>query len=308
MLGVLALSISDEVQRIGSFLGIAAFIGLAALALLYFAQARDLKRLREWAARVTEGAAEAPAATGSPTPEPVRAGEETVALPAALAPATAAGRAPSPTTSQETVEHTTVDTGEHPVEPPAAPPPVRRPAPSAPLASASATRRRDPAPPRPAAPEPAAASEGRSPMSVALAVVGALLIIGGAAFGATQLIGGEDAAGTAGGPPLVGAAAEGAATDPAELAVHVLNGTTMSGLASEVADNLRDAGYEEPVTGNNADQQRTQSEILFAEGHRADAQVVSEALEIPSVGPLDPTTTPAEGADVVVIVGADQAQ
>jgi hypothetical protein len=313
MLGVLAVSISDEVQRIGAFLGIAAFIGLAALTLLYFAQARELRRLREWAGRAPERARELQTGTGkagsgngapapAPAPAPAQRGEETVALPAALAPSTVAGRSAVPTTAQETVEHSTLDTPEEPDEPDREPvPPPRRPAPAA-------VRRGPAPPPGPGSAEPTAEPDGRSPVSVALAVVGVLLVLVGAGFAATQLIGGTDPAATAGAPPPLDAEGEGPATDPSELAVHVLNGTTVSGLASEVADNLREAGYEEPVTGNNADQQRTRSEILFAEGHRTDAQILSEALDIPFVGPLDPTTTPAEGADVVVVVGADQAQ
>ena len=49
MLQVLAFSLQGEVDKYGAYLGIAAFVGLAALALLYFAQAKELKRLRDWA-------------------------------------------------------------------------------------------------------------------------------------------------------------------------------------------------------------------------------------------------------------------
>jgi LytR cell envelope-related transcriptional attenuator len=47
------------IESIGPALGIVAFVGLAALAFLLFQQARDLRRLREWAGRAPERAQEA---------------------------------------------------------------------------------------------------------------------------------------------------------------------------------------------------------------------------------------------------------
>jgi len=55
---VLALSIGGQIEKYGAYAGFAAIPGLAVLALLYFAQARELKRLREWAGRSPERAAE----------------------------------------------------------------------------------------------------------------------------------------------------------------------------------------------------------------------------------------------------------
>jgi hypothetical protein len=46
----------DLVERVGSYVGLAAFLGLAVLALLYFSQARDVRRLRDWAGRAPERA------------------------------------------------------------------------------------------------------------------------------------------------------------------------------------------------------------------------------------------------------------
>jgi hypothetical protein len=76
-----AFSLQDEIERYGAYAGIAAVFGLGILSLLYFAQAREVKRLREWAGRAPERAAElearvtadaqrrvAPPAT--PTPRP----------------------------------------------------------------------------------------------------------------------------------------------------------------------------------------------------------------------------------------------
>lgn len=47
------------IESIGPVLGIVAFVGLAILAFLLFQQARDLRRLREWAGRAPERANEA---------------------------------------------------------------------------------------------------------------------------------------------------------------------------------------------------------------------------------------------------------
>ncbi len=44
----------EIIQEIGSYAGFAAVLGLAVLSALYFSQARDVKRLREWAGRAPE--------------------------------------------------------------------------------------------------------------------------------------------------------------------------------------------------------------------------------------------------------------
>ncbi|HEX6026584.1 MAG TPA: LytR C-terminal domain-containing protein [Solirubrobacter sp.] len=84
---LLAFSLQDQVEKYGAYVGIAAFFGLAVLSLLYFAQAREVKRLREWAGRAPERAAEleqlaleraeearraaAPQPAAQPQPQPV---------------------------------------------------------------------------------------------------------------------------------------------------------------------------------------------------------------------------------------------
>ena len=52
---------TEILQEIGSYAGLAAVVGLAVLSALYFSQARDVKRLREWAGRAPERSAEQPA-------------------------------------------------------------------------------------------------------------------------------------------------------------------------------------------------------------------------------------------------------
>src|SRR5436190_4308487 len=91
------------IKEIGAYAGLGAIVGLAVLSALYFSQARDLKRLREWAGRAPERASEqaaqqaaAPAGGVVPTPVPGRTGP-TPASPAG----TGAGKpatAPKPAT------------------------------------------------------------------------------------------------------------------------------------------------------------------------------------------------------------------
>jgi len=51
---VLGFSIDKQIEQIGAICGFAAVLGLAVLSLLYFAQAREVRRLREWAGRAPE--------------------------------------------------------------------------------------------------------------------------------------------------------------------------------------------------------------------------------------------------------------
>jgi hypothetical protein len=56
---------TDLVEKIGPIVGVLAFLGLAILAFLIFQQAREVRRLREWAGRAPERAAEAADATAA---------------------------------------------------------------------------------------------------------------------------------------------------------------------------------------------------------------------------------------------------
>ena len=63
----------EIIRELGAFAGLAAFIGLAVLALLYFAQARDVRRLRENAEFLVEGEGSEGA---PPAPPPIGAEED----------------------------------------------------------------------------------------------------------------------------------------------------------------------------------------------------------------------------------------
>jgi hypothetical protein len=83
------------IEQIGSYAGLAAIPGLAVLSALYFSQARDVRRLREWAGRAPERSAEQ-AMGGRVTvqpgqvAQPAQAAQPGAAQPAAAQPAVAA--------------------------------------------------------------------------------------------------------------------------------------------------------------------------------------------------------------------------
>lgn len=100
---LLAFHIPHVVQEVGSIAGFAAVFGLAILAALYFSQARDLRRLREWAGRAPERAAEGQA-SASPVPGRVVATPQRTAqavqAPVPVTPAGAGGGGTAATTAQ----------------------------------------------------------------------------------------------------------------------------------------------------------------------------------------------------------------
>jgi hypothetical protein len=85
-----ALHLSDRIKDYGSYAGFACVLGLAVLSLLYFAQAREVKRLREWAGRAPERDAELQARV---TAEAQQRAATPAAVPAAAAAAPAAAAA-----------------------------------------------------------------------------------------------------------------------------------------------------------------------------------------------------------------------
>lgn len=90
----LALHIPHVVEQAGSLAGFAAVFGLAILSALYFSQARDLRRLREWAGRAPERAAEGQQGTSVPG-RVVAVPQQPRPAPPQPAPATPAGAAPA---------------------------------------------------------------------------------------------------------------------------------------------------------------------------------------------------------------------
>lgn len=182
-------------------------------------------------------------------------------------------------------------------------------APAAGTARGGQPPRRDDAAPRASNGRPAKRQTDRSSVPyVVLAVVGALIVIGGGAFAIGLVGGGEGPAPevTAGGP----AASRGAPTpdprSPASVTFSVLNGTGVAGQAKQVADELEAAGYRR---GNvtNASAEKAESVVLYAQGARPEALAVARRLKVTQTEAIDSASqTLAGDASVVVVVGADQ--
>jgi LytR cell envelope-related transcriptional attenuator len=88
----------EIIQEIGSYAGFAAVLGLAVLSALYFSQARDVKRLREWAGRApdreTQPAVPQQRVVAQPVPRPPAAVQRP-GVPASPATAVGPGLAPA---------------------------------------------------------------------------------------------------------------------------------------------------------------------------------------------------------------------
>lgn len=276
-------------------------------------------------AATEEGKPEAPAptegaATGASSPPPApetrpdpAPEDEPEAKPASEPPSPGNGSAPE-----------AGQPGEIPVAPVprATPVPRRTPVPAAPLRAPEPSATVQPRRPVPAAhraaPAPAVStsSRRRSRRGTILAVVAGALVLAGGAFAATQLLGGDDPSTpspnrtsdpTA--EPSAGSAGGSSTASSATTQVAVLNGTVSPGLASTKADQIATVGFKRDniSTGNNTDQQRGQSSVLFAAGARRQATAVARVLKVSKVEPLDADTRSlANDADVVVILGADQ--
>lgn len=89
----------------------------------------------------------------------------------------------------------------------------------------------------------------------------------------------------------------------------VLNGTTTTGLAHHVSEELQSAGYAKatPLTGQPPGANQV-TVVEYASGHRADAERVAHALGVSQAQPVEGTVASMAGsASVVVIVGLDKA-
>jgi len=251
-------------------------------------------------------AAEAAAATGGAPPD------APASAPATPAPAgDEAGSAPAPAPVPRATPAQRVGVAPTPV-------PLRETQPSAtPRTSGGGGR-------RPAAPAarraPARSGGGRSAGTIALLVGLAVLILGGGAFVGSQLLGGDDTPTppNEAAPPTTSSTGTGqssdgggtAATPPkGDTNVAVLNGTTFTGLAGRLADEIAGDGYARGVTQTNTrDQTIEQSVVFYADGYRNAARNVGKLLSIDQAEPLDSETAAvAPGANVVVLAGADQA-
>lgn len=250
------------IERVGSFVGLASFLGLAILALLYFSQARDVRRLREWAGRAPERAAD--------------------------------------------MEHTA--THQPATHVPPALPASQHQLPPTPL-SETAVRKRKPLRER-------IRNVHIPPVRYLALSLAGVLALGGAAYGAVELIGNSGSDGGSAAGPGNGAHRKGGSdgrgkgqvnVDPSHVTVAILNGTTVQGLAAKIGEQVRAGGFTLGTIGNAARIDQSKSQVLYRKGQAAAARAVANRLGIQSVGLVDTVNSEIAGSfDAIVLVGSDR--
>jgi hypothetical protein len=264
---------SSLLKDVGAVAGLASFLGLALLSLLYFAQARDVRRLRNQASFLVEGGAEngesvAPAertatAVASTTKEPEKA--------AAAAAATAPNEAEA----------------------------FRR----AELARQAAERRRrfeQRRRPGGGRERPTWLSE---PLSLAVIIVGAILLVAGIAFGVTRVTGGSSDSTTDG-----AAKKSKGPCPPSQTKVAVLNGTATPGLAASSASQLKQKQYRVGPVGNTSTPFTTSVVMTDPTADPQCGSVIGNIVGIPKAQAMsNAIRQDAEGDPVAVVLGDDKA-
>lgn len=260
------------IKEIGAYAGLLAFLGLALLALLSFAQGRDIRRLREWAGSAPERDAERKDSTS----------------------AAAAQRAEEMRKLEEArdAERRAADLREHRRE--------RREAGLPELTRSERLRERfsrDGG-------EVAAGGGLRSRLGDPRYLVGLfivlVLVVGGAAYAMTQG-GGEGSGAKKNGKQASHA------VKPSEIEVTVLNGTAVEGLAGTYGNMVERRGYQLGAVTNSRSS-FAESVVMFQQGEGAAAHRVADSLEISRVQPMtSEIASLSAGAPVAVVVGEDNA-
>lgn len=328
--------------EIGSYAGLAAIPGLAILSALYFSQARDVRRLRDWAGRAPERTAEqvqggrvAAQPAAKPAAQPVaQPAAKPVAQPAARTAAAAGGAAAAASSGGGAATAT-------PPRPGAATPAAaaaKKPAAAAAATAKPATTGPPRIPPRvPSSTQTSVLGVGatdhpdpwyrrmldRLPQAryIAILLVGIAVVGGGIAFGITQL--GDDGSPAAEEQGSSSAGGSGGSTGggkpsgdkpaplkPGDVTVSVLNGTTATGLANTTGSNLESKGYDVLNRLNGEQGAVAESVIEFAPDKEREARLVANELDIAQIEPASDSNLALAGpdAEVVVILGADVAE
>lgn len=261
----------ELIKEIGAFAGLVAFLGLALLALLSFAQGRDIRRLREWAGSAPERDAERKESTSAAAQE--RA-EEMRRLEEA----------------RDTERHA-AELREQRRE--------RREAGLPELTRGERLRERFSRGGAVNSGDGFAARLGQPRYLVAIFVVLAL-VVGGVAY-ATLHGSGGDGGGKGGGKRAA------RTVKPSEIEVSVLNGTAVPGLAATFGDKVERHGFQlGAVTNSNSS--FAESVVMFRRGDGREAHRVAAALEIPRVQPMTgEISSVSAGAPVAVVIGEDNA-
>jgi hypothetical protein len=314
------------IQEIGSYAGLAAIPGLAVLSALYFSQARDVRRLRDWAGRAPERAAEQaqggrvgppvaqPAARPAPQPVAQPGAQPAAAAAAGAAPATASGAADGggtataapPRTHPATAAGATAAGAAAGAGGPGGP---RRIAPRVPGTGQTSILGQG-APPEPDPWYRRLAARLPAARYLAVLVVGIAVVGGGIAYGITQL--GNDKSGSgeqqASKTSKDKKSSKPKAVVPGDVTVSVLNGTTATGLAHSYGTKLEHFGFNVGNLVTARQGQVAESVVLFAPGSNREARAVADKLHINNIEPADSDSRSQGGsAGVIVVVGADKA-
>jgi hypothetical protein len=263
------------VERIGSFAGLASFLGLAVFALLLFAHGRDIRRLRDWAGSAPEREADRMEQTqniAAQRAEELRELEE------------------SRTAEHEAVEQREVRRR-------------RREEGLPELTRGERMRERF---------SGFGETLSRPALLIVLFVV-FVLVVGGVAYAVLNDGGSSsdnsakaDGNGKGGGKGGEKQAAA-KAVKPGEIEVAVLNGTEAPGLAASWGDKLEGKGFEVGAITNTTSTFEN-SVVMFESGAAPEAKTVSKQLQIHKVQPMTAEVSGvSNGAKVSVVVGEDNA-
>jgi hypothetical protein len=263
---------SSLLKEVGAIAGLASFVGLALLSLLYFAQARDVRRLRDQASFLVEG--------GNDDGETVAPAERAASAVAAKEPeqAAAAAAASAPNEAEA----------------------FRR----AELARQAAERRkrferRRQRPSEGGRERPAWLSE---PLSLAAIVIGGIILLAGIAFGVTRVTGGSSDSTTP-----VGKAGKGPCP-PGQTKVAVLNGTATPGLAASSAGQLKQAQYKVGPVGNTSTPFPVSVVMFDPTDGRECAPIIGQIVGVQKTQQMSNEVRQAsEGDPVAVVLGDDKA-
>jgi hypothetical protein len=261
------------VERIGSFAGLASFLGLALYALLLFAHGRDIRRLRDWAGSAPEREADRMAQTqtiAAQRAEELRELEES-----------------------RTAEHDAIEQRE-----------VRRQRREEGLPELTRGER---------ARERFSGfgeSLSRPALLITLFVV-FVLVVGGVAYAVLNNGGSSETksggGGRGGNHSGKEAAAKKKAVSPGEIEVAVLNGTSSEGLAATWGGKVEEQGFELGAV-TNTESEFEDSVVMFKKGREPEAKEVAEKLSISKVQPMiSEVAEVSGGANVSVVVGEDNA-
>jgi hypothetical protein len=262
------------VERIGSFAGLASFLGLGIFALLLFAHGRDIRRLRDWAGSAPEREQERMEQTqniAAQRAEELRELEEA-----------------------RTAEHEAVEDRE-----------VRRQRREEGLPEQTRGERfRE---------RFSGFGESLSRPALLIMLFVVLVLIGGGVAYAVLNTGGNEESGksqaksgkTGGKEGKSENAAKKTSVKPEEIEVAVLNGTEAPGLAASWGDKAEGKGFEVGAITNTTSTFEN-SVVMFKEGAAPEAKTVAKALQIHKVQPMTAEVSGvSNGAKVSVVVGED---